>query len=86
MMRCAIALMLLLYMASSAMASPSCMTQHEARKHYPTSWLYWHTEHHCWDNHRGRRIVITRTVPIPMPRPLVLPTARTEFDLRFWGQ
>lgn len=75
----------LVFVTSSAMASPRCMTQNEARARYGAQWLYWHTERHCWDNHRGRRIRIARTIPIPEPRPLIWP-APTEFELRFWGK
>jgi hypothetical protein len=32
-----------------------CMTKEQARAKFKTSHLYWHTEHHCWDDHRGRR-------------------------------
>ena len=37
----------------AASASPSCLTKKEARAKWPGAHLYWHTERHCWDNHRG---------------------------------
>jgi hypothetical protein len=53
-MRFALALIVTLLATFPALASPSCMTKHEARAHYGNSWIYWHTERHCWDNQRGR--------------------------------
>jgi hypothetical protein len=38
----------------AARGSPSCMTMAEARAKYPRAHLYWHTLHHCWDNHAAR--------------------------------
>jgi hypothetical protein len=38
----------------AAHGSPSCMTRDEARAKYPRAHLYWHTLHHCWDNHAAR--------------------------------
>jgi hypothetical protein len=46
-MRFALSLLLILA-ATSAMASPNCMTQREARAQYHTSYIYWRTENHCW--------------------------------------
>ena len=72
--------------ATSAIASPSCMTQNEARARYGAQWLYWHTKHHCWDNHRSRRIRIAKVARVPLPTPRPLQYAPTEFELRFWGE
>jgi hypothetical protein len=33
-----------------ALASPSCMTQSEARAKFPNSHLWWHGPNRCWDN------------------------------------
>jgi hypothetical protein len=44
----ALALIVTLLAAFPALASPSCMTKHEARARYQTSYLYWRSEHHCW--------------------------------------
>lgn len=46
--RFALALIATLFAAFPALASPSCMTKHEARARYQTSWISWRTEHHCW--------------------------------------
>src|SRR5437868_13125459 len=35
--------------SSPALASPSCMTQSEARQKFPTQHLWWHGRNHCWD-------------------------------------
>jgi hypothetical protein len=32
-----------------ALASPSCMTQSEARQKFPTQHLWWHGPNRCWD-------------------------------------
>jgi len=37
------------------------MTKAEARKHFVTSYLYWHGSQHCWDASSGRR-PITRNI------------------------
>lgn len=46
--RLAVALIVTLLAAFPALASPSCMTKHEARAQYKTSYLYWRTKNHCW--------------------------------------
>ena len=46
--RFALALIVTLLAAFPALASPSCMTKHEARARYQTTWISWRTEHHCW--------------------------------------
>jgi hypothetical protein len=35
--------------SSPALASPSCMTQSEARQKFPTQHLWWHGPNRCWD-------------------------------------
>jgi hypothetical protein len=30
-----------------------CLTHAQARAKYPSEALYWHSIHHCWNNHRG---------------------------------
>jgi len=35
--------------SSPALASPSCMTQSEARQKFPTAHLWWHGSGRCWD-------------------------------------
>jgi hypothetical protein len=62
--RFSLALIVMLLAAFPALASPSCMTKHEARARYPTTWLYWHTERHCWDNHRGRHRTAKESAPV----------------------
>ena len=44
---------------------PSCLTKQAARAKYPGKYLYWHTEHHCWDASPGRG----RHYPTPVPAP-----------------
>lgn len=44
----------LLLASSPAFASPSCMTQSEARAKFPTSHLWWHGPNRCWDATPGR--------------------------------
>ena len=51
--RFALALIVTLLAAFPALASPGCMTKHEARAHYGNSWIYWHGPDHCWDDRRG---------------------------------
>lgn len=35
--------------STPALASPSCMTQAEARQKFPTQHLWWHGPNRCWD-------------------------------------
>ena len=46
---------LLLDKAFGADVDQTCLTREQARAKYPKQYLYWHTEHHCWDNRPGRR-------------------------------
>lgn len=45
---------------SSSIASPSCMTQAEARAKFPTQHLWWHGANRCWDATPGRRQLAKR--------------------------
>lgn len=54
---------ILIAIVIAAGASPSCMTQAEARVKFPRAHLYWHTLHHCWDD-RGRAARKTDRRPI----------------------
>jgi hypothetical protein len=45
-----VAVAVVIILAATAYGSPACMTQGEARQHWPSSHLYWHTLHRCWDN------------------------------------
>src|SRR5262245_15123101 len=48
-MRVAILVVAVAVASSPALASPSCMTQSEARQKFPTSHLWWHGRDRCWD-------------------------------------
>lgn len=48
-MRVAISIMAIALVSSPALASPSCMTQSEARQKFPTAHLWWHGPKRCWD-------------------------------------
>ena len=48
-MRVAIIVVAVVLVSSPALASPSCMTQSEARAKFATSHLYWHGPNRCWD-------------------------------------
>lgn len=52
-MRVAVMVISILVVATSSYASEACMTKEEARKHFATSYLYWHGPDHCWDASRG---------------------------------
>jgi hypothetical protein len=51
----AIIVLAALLAACSPADAASCMTKVQARHHFRTSHLYWHTENHCWDATAGRR-------------------------------
>ena len=53
-MRVAVIVVSMLVVATSSYASDSCLTKDEARKHFATSYLYWHGSGHCWDANSGR--------------------------------
>lgn len=46
--------------SSPAPASPSCMTQSEARAKFPTAHLWWHGPNRCWDATPSRRHLAQR--------------------------
>src|SRR5262245_60678364 len=50
----------------------SCLTHSEARAKWPKEHLYWHTEHHCWDNSRtwaSSRRALAKATALTPPRP-----------------
>ncbi len=65
-----------------AIASPSCMTQAEARAKFPTQHLWWHGPNRCWDatpNRRqlAKRIEAKKEASIePRAEPEALPEAK----------
>jgi hypothetical protein len=67
----AMVFVLVLWAITQAIASPSCMTQEEARTKFKTSHLYWHTSERCWDNKAGRHLkgYGKREHPKPTPKP-----------------
>jgi len=59
-MRVALIVVAIAFAASPSLASPTCMTQAEARKHFGNKHLYWHGPNRCWDATPGRRILAKR--------------------------
>lgn len=87
-------LILIALAITTTAASAGCLTHREARGHYGTVWLYWHTERHCWDStpghhrHRAARhehhrrhheAETKKTAPRPAARVSVAP-APTPFN------
>lgn len=64
-MRIAIAAMTITLISASSpvLASPSCMTQGEARAKFPTQHLWWHGPGRCWDATPGRTQLSKRAKP-----------------------
>src|SRR5947207_7512209 len=48
-MRVAMIVVAIALASSPAQASPSCMTQSEARQKFPNAHLWWHGPNRCWD-------------------------------------
>jgi len=48
-MRIAMLVAAIALVSSPSLASPSCMTQNEARAKFPTAHLWWHGPNRCWD-------------------------------------
>jgi hypothetical protein len=48
-MRVAVIVVMMVVVTTPSTASPSCMSQAEARQHFASSYLYWHGPNHCWD-------------------------------------
>jgi hypothetical protein len=46
--------------SSPALASPSCMTQNEARQKFPAAHLWWHGPNRCWDATPSRAYLAQR--------------------------
>ena len=59
-MRIAIIVVAVVAVSSSSHASPSCMTQAEARQKFGAMHLYWHGPNHCWDATPSRRRLAQR--------------------------
>jgi hypothetical protein len=67
-MRVALIVVAIAFAASPLFASPSCMTQAEARKHFGNKHLYWHGPNRCWDATPGRRQLAQRIKAKEQPR------------------
>lgn len=63
------AVAILIIAVIAARGSPSCMTRAEAREKYPRAHLWWHTLHHCWDNHAARVMRARKTNRAPSREP-----------------
>jgi hypothetical protein len=48
-MRVAAIVVMMMAVTTPSIASQSCMSQTEARKHFASAHLYWHGPDHCWD-------------------------------------
>jgi hypothetical protein len=48
-MRVALIVVMTMAVTTPSIASQSCMSQAEARKHFVSAHLYWHGPSHCWD-------------------------------------
>jgi hypothetical protein len=48
-MRVAVIVVTMLVATTPSLASQSCMSQAEARQHFPSDHIYWHGPDHCWD-------------------------------------
>lgn len=48
-MRVAVIVVTMLVATTPSLASQSCMSQAEARQHFPALHIYWHGPDHCWD-------------------------------------
>src|SRR5438034_6439829 len=59
-MRIAVIAVAVVVVSSPSQASPSCMTQAEARQAFGQRHLYWHGAGHCWDATPSRRQVAQR--------------------------
>ena len=57
----------LLLIAATAAAAKPCLTKEQARKLWPSEWLYWHTERHCWDRIKGTSGTYDERQPEPPP-------------------
>jgi hypothetical protein len=59
-MRIAVIAVAVALWSSASHASPTCMTQAEARKQFGAKHLYWHGPNRCWDATPSRRILAQR--------------------------
>lgn len=82
-MRIAVIAVAIAVVSSPSQASPSCMTQAEARKHFGARHLYWHGPNRCWDATPGRRILAQRARM--KERPLVERDAAQQIKVQETG-
>jgi hypothetical protein len=54
-MRVAVIVVTMLAVTTPSMASQSCMSKTEARRHFASMHIYWHGPDHCWDATPPRR-------------------------------
>ena len=78
-MRVAIIAVAIVVASSPSLASPSCMTQSEARQKFPNAHLWWHGPNRCWDGTPGPRQRLAQRIKAKEPKPAQR-EARAERD------
>lgn len=78
-MRVAIIAVAIVVASSPSLASPSCMTQSEARQKFPNAHLWWHGPNRCWDGTPSPRLRLAQRIKAKEPKP-VQREARAERD------
>lgn len=71
-------IVVMMMVATPSMASQSCMSQTEARKHFASSHLYWHGADHCWD------ATVPRHHQIQVRKKSLIREARRDTDRPKW--
>ena len=65
-MRVAVIVVTMMAVTTPSEASQSCMSKTEARQHFGSAHIYWHSSDHCWDvtSSRHRQIRVHQRPPI----------------------
>src|SRR5438046_9823244 len=79
-MRVAIIAVAIAVASSPSLASPSCMTQSEARQKFPKPHLWWHGPNHCWDATQPSRQRLAQRIKAKEPKQ-VQADARAEREV-----
>lgn len=78
-----IAIGIVIGMLIGSPAHAECLTLHEARQAWPSTYLSWHGDH-CWFAKGHRHHVEAKRMPLPLARPGTAPAQEWIYAERWW--